>query len=115
MQDKPWRRCASSEKFFRRQHMIEQFDELSVGCSYGLKINKKKTKLLLDTSAYKRNHNMKRADGCRHNPLPSLDPNSINREVKVNPFRLILAMSQRPHATVRVGSTVGDTLRKFTD
>ena len=113
-QDKrPWRNCETSEKFLKHKEFLEECDDTShVGMQKGrTKLKHGKPKVSLDTSSYKRS---RRALGnvCAYGNLPSLDPTSINKQIRSNPFHNILTMP-RAHGSTALRSKIGETLDKY--
>jgi hypothetical protein len=111
--DKPWRDCPTSDSFLRHRKFAEQCEEMSVSSLQKgrTKLSHAPQKVNIDTSAYKKNRN-RRPNGCVFKKLPSVDPASIDRQIRRHPFANLLTL-QRSHQAIEVGSKVAEVLVKY--
>ena len=110
---RPWRHCETSDVYLNHQKFLDECDELSLAT-----MEKGRTKLThgqpvvrMDSSVY---HNIRGpvVNICRYNKLPSIDPASINKQIKSNAFGRILTLP-RAHTRTYVNSKIADTLEKY--
>jgi len=111
--DKPWRDCPTSDAFLRKREFADKCEEMSVSS-----LQKGRTRLThapekvhVDTSAYKKNRK-RTPSGCIFKKLPSVDPKSIDRQIRRQPFANLLTL-QRSHQAIGVGSKVAEVLIKY--
>lgn len=111
--DKPWRECRTSDMFLKHRQFADECEEMSVAslAKGRTKLDHAPEKLRIDTSAYKKNKNS-RPNGCIFKKLKSVDPASIDKQIKRHPFANLLTL-QRSHHAIEVGSKVAEVLVKY--
>lgn len=111
MGTKLWQTCPTAIQYEKNQ--LSQID-LERQCLHTefRKINRQLDTSGIDTSPYKQNFRRSKPNNCQYKKLNSLDPKSIDKEVRANTFRTLLSIPRR-HQAPSVSSRVADTIEKF--